>query len=118
MSFFEVLASIFLIAGALILLVGAAGVLRFPDFYTRLHAAGKGDTLGQALVLVGTMFLAGLSLVSLKLLFIVILVLLLNPTATHALARSAWVVGVRPWTLASRHVAEDDDTGEGTSWKT
>lgn len=86
-----------LLLGTLILIFAALGVARFPDFYSRLHAAGKGDTLGLALVLLGLMATAGLSLVSLKLAFIVFFVFILNPTATHALARGAWVCGMRPW---------------------
>jgi len=94
----HVLAGILMLLGTIFLLAAAVGVLRFPDFYTRLHAAGKGDTLGQALVLVGLMLLAGASFVSIKLAFIILFVLVFNPTATHALARGAWVSGLRPWT--------------------
>lgn len=117
MTVLEVIAAALVGLGALVMLAGAAGVLRFPDVYTRLHAAGKGDTLGQALILVGLMLVAGLTLITVKLVFIVLLVLLLNPTATHALARSAWVVGIKPW------VREDAETElppepEGGSWKT
>ena len=98
MSLLEILSSVLLVLGALVMLMGAAGLVRFPDLYTRLHPAGKGDTLGQALVLAGLALLAGFSLVSLKLVFIIVLVLLLNPTATHALARAGWVTGLQPWT--------------------
>ena len=93
----DVLSVAGLLLGTLILIIAALGVARFPDFYSRLHAAGKGDTLGLALVLLGLMAAAGFSLVSLKLGFIVFFVFILNPTATHALARGAWVCGVRPW---------------------
>jgi len=94
----QVLRAVLLAAGTLLLLAAALGVIRFPDFYTRLHAAGKGDTLGQALVLAGLILSAGLSFVSIKLVIIVFFIAVLNPTATHALARGAWVVGLRPWT--------------------
>jgi multicomponent Na+:H+ antiporter subunit G len=97
MSLLEVLATVLIGLGAAVMLAGAAGVVRFPDLYTRLHAAGKGDTLGQALVLLGLMLLGGASLLTVKLAFVVLLVLLLNPTATHALARSGWIVGIQPW---------------------
>ena len=98
MSVVTVLADVLMVAGTIFLLASAAGVVRFPDFYSRLHAAGKGDTLGQALVLVGLMLLAGFTLISLKLALIVAFILVVNPTATHALARGAWLAGVRPWT--------------------
>lgn len=100
MGVLEIIAAVLLLLGALVMLVGAGGVVRFPDFYTRLHAAGKGDTLGQALVFVGLALMAGSGTDIFKLVAIVLLVLLLNPTATHALARSGWIVGIKPWTLA------------------
>ena len=93
----EVLSVAALALGTVILVRAGVGVARFPDFYSRLHAAGKSDTLGLVLVLVGLMLTAGLTLVSLKLAFIVFFVFLFNPTSTHALARGAWVCGVRPW---------------------
>ena len=97
MILLDVLAVLGIVLGTVFLVFAAIGVARFPDFYSRLHAAGKGDTLGLALVLLGLMASAGLTLVSLKLAFVVFFVFLLNPTATHALARGAWVCGVRPW---------------------
>ena len=96
MSAWEILSAVLLGAGTLFLVGAAIGVLRFPDFYSRLHAAGKGDTVGQAFVLLGLVAASGLTLVSLKLGLIVFFIFILNPTATHALARGAWVCGVRP----------------------
>lgn len=98
MTLATVLAHVLIVSGTVFLLASALGVVRFPDFYSRLHAAGKGDTLGQALVLVGLMVLSGWTMVTLKLALIVVFIFVLNPTATHALARGAWLVGVRPWT--------------------
>ena len=97
MILLDILSVVALLLGTLILIFAALGVARFPDFYSRLHAAGKGDTLGLALVLLGLILTAGLTLVSLKLAFVIFFVFLLNPTATHALARGAWICGVRPW---------------------
>lgn len=97
MTVVDVLSGLMLVVGTVILLAAAFGVVRFPDFYSRLHAAGTGDTLGQALVLLGLALTAGLTIVSLKLAFVVFFLFILNPTATHALARGAWVCGVRPW---------------------
>jgi len=98
LTILTILSGVLMVTGTVFLLASALGVLRFPDFYSRLHAAGKGDTLGQALVLVGLMILAGFTMVSLKLALIIVFIFVLNPTATHALARGAWLVGVRPWT--------------------
>jgi multicomponent Na+:H+ antiporter subunit G len=64
-------------------------MLRFPDFFTRLHAASVIDTLGSMLIVLGLILQAGLSLVTVKLLLIIFLILFTTPTAAHALARAA-----------------------------
>lgn len=97
MSGVEIASTVLLGLGGLVMLAGAVGVLRFPDFYTRLHAAGKADTLGQGLILLGLAIPAGLGIVSFKLALIILFIFVLNPTATHALARGAWIVGLEPW---------------------
>ena len=78
-----------LLGGGIFLLVGAIGVLRFPDFYTRLHAVSVCDTMGAGLVLVGLMLQSGLSLVTVKLLLIFYFMIFTGPTAVHALAEAA-----------------------------
>lgn len=115
MSAVEIIATIVIALGALVMLAGAAGVLRFPDFYSRLHAAGKGDTLGQGLILLGLMIPIGFTLVSFKLALIILFIFIFNPTATHALARGGWVLGLTPWQKhhgEPRTDDEDDDHGE------
>lgn len=97
MSAVEIASTVLLGLGGLVMLAGAVGVLRFPDFYTRLHAAGKADTLGQGLILLGLAIPAGLGIVSFKLALIILFIFVLNPTATHALARGAWIIGLEPW---------------------
>ncbi len=93
----KILALIFMLSGFFFTLVAALGVLRFPDFYTRLHASGKGDTLGIGLSIFGLALYHGFSLISLKLLFIVIFIFLANPIGTHAICRAAYRSGLRPW---------------------
>ena len=78
--------------------MGALGLLRFPDFYSRLHAAGITDTLGAWLLIAGMMFQAGFSQVTIKLALIAIFLFFTSPTSTHALARAALHAGVKPWT--------------------
>ena len=78
-----------LIGGSAFCVTGAIGLLRLPDFYTRLHGAGVVDTLGAGMILVGLMLQAGLSLVTVKLLFILFFILVTSPTATHAIAHAA-----------------------------
>ncbi len=87
-----------LILGCALMIVASIGVIRFPDLYTRMHAAGKADTLGQTLLLLSLIIYSGLSLTSIKLLFIMILFFVINPAATHFLAKSAYIRQVRPWT--------------------
>lgn len=87
---------IFVIVGCFLIFVSAVGLIRMPGFYTRIHAAGKTDTLGQILILTGLILYKGFSLVSVKLLFILAFVFIANPTATHALAQAAYRMGV-PW---------------------
>jgi multicomponent Na+:H+ antiporter subunit G len=92
------LATILLVLGLLFILFGVLGILRLPDFYTRLHAMGKCDTLGVALVILGLALHTGASLTTVKLLLIAACVIVVNPTAIHALGRAAIKSGLRPWT--------------------
>ena len=92
----EILSWILLLGGAVFLLIGAIGVLRFPDFYTRLHAVSVCDTLGAGLVLVGLMLQGGFSLVTVKLLLIFYFMMFSGPTAVHALAQAALQSKLKP----------------------
>jgi multicomponent Na+:H+ antiporter subunit G len=85
-----------LAAGGLFCVVGAAGLLRMPDFYTRMHAASVVDTVGAGLLLAGMALQAGLSLVSVKLAMIALLLFFTSPAATHALGRAALARGLEP----------------------
>ena len=85
-----------LVAGGFFCIVGALGLVRMPDFYTRMHGASVTDTLGAGLVLAGLILQAGLTLVAAKLLVIGLLIFFTSPAASHALARAAFVRGVKP----------------------
>ena len=85
-------------AGVLFLVLGAIGILRFPDFYTRMHAAGKCDTLGSLLVVIGLAVHCGATLASLKILAIAAFIFMTSPTATHAIAKAAYQNKVPHWT--------------------
>jgi multicomponent Na+:H+ antiporter subunit G len=87
---------ILLVAGGIFCVVGGIGLLRMPDFYTRVHAASVTDTLGVGLVLLGLAFQSGWSLVTAKLVVIGLLILFTSPTATHALAKAAFERGLQP----------------------
>lgn len=92
----DIISWCFLLAGGAFLLVGGLGLIRLPDFYSRLHAAGIIDTMGAELILFGMMFQAGFSLVTVKLLLIGVFIFITSPTATHAVANAALVAGLEP----------------------
>jgi multicomponent Na+:H+ antiporter subunit G len=85
-----------ILAGSFFIVVGAIGVVRMPDVYTRMHAASVTDTLGAGFLFAGLMVQAGLSLVALKLGFILVLFFFISPVATHALAQTALHAAVKP----------------------
>ena len=88
------------LAGGLFMLIGAIGLHRMPDVFTRMHGASVGDTLGVGLILLGLILIGGLSLVTVKLVCLGFFIGLTNPVATHALARAALQAGVTPLVAA------------------
>ena len=98
-----------LAAGSIFVLIGAFGLVRLPDFYTRLHAAGITDTLGAELILLGLMFQAGLSLVTVKLILISLFIFFTSPTATHAVANAARVMGLKPMLVPDKDLENTED---------
>ncbi|OEF97860.1 monovalent cation/H(+) antiporter subunit G [Desulfuribacillus alkaliarsenatis] len=93
----NMIAGFFIVTGFLFSIIATIGVLRLPDFYTRIHASGKNETLGLMLVLLGVAIYEGFTLNSTKLLFITIFVLIFNAAGVHVLSRAAYKAGVRPW---------------------
>lgn len=83
-------------AGLFFVLAGTVGVLRLPDFYTRLHAAGMTDTLGAELILLALLFQADSWQMVLKLLLVAFFLFVTSPTATHAVAHAAYRAGLKP----------------------
>ena len=77
--------------------VAALGLILMPDFYTRMHAVSKAETLGLLFTLAALAVWAGLSLVTVKIVFLAIFLFLANPTSTHAIGRAALRMGLRPW---------------------
>jgi multicomponent Na+:H+ antiporter subunit G len=88
---------LFILGGVFFIVTGAIGVIRMPDIYCRLHAAGMTDTMGAGLILLGMCFQAGLTLITVRLLLIWLFLLVTSPVATHALARAALSGGVEPY---------------------
>jgi multicomponent Na+:H+ antiporter subunit G len=92
----EILSGFCLLVGGFLCITGGIGLLRLPDFFSRVHAAGLSETLAAPLLLAGLMLQMPWSLELLKVLFILILVLATNPTATHAMAKAALHGGHEP----------------------
>jgi multicomponent Na+:H+ antiporter subunit G len=88
--------SVLILIGLFFVIVGAIGVLRFPDFYTRLHAAGVTDTLGAELVILGLIVRSDALIDVAKLALIGLFLFLTSPTSTHAVANAAYTAGVEP----------------------
>ena len=95
----DVITILFIVCGFFFFTTATLGLLRLPDFYARLHATGKGDTLAVFLSLLGFAVYQGFSLTGLKIVFIAVFMFLAQPTATHAISRAAYRCGVQPWTF-------------------
>ena len=92
----DVLTWILLVSGALFSIVGGFGIVRLPEFFSRMHAGGITDTLGAGLIIGGLMLQGGFSLVTVKLFMIIFFLIITSPTACHALAKSALAQGLTP----------------------
>jgi multicomponent Na+:H+ antiporter subunit G len=77
-------------------IAGALGLIRMPDLYTRMHAAGVIDPFGVCLIFAGLMIQSGFTLVSAKLLILMLLLFFTSPVACHALAKAALIRGLKP----------------------
>lgn len=85
-----------LLSGSFFILVSSLAVLRLPDYFSRVHGAGITDTLGGGLILLGLACQSGLSLVSVKLLLVLVFMVLTGPVTVHALAKTAYRLGFKP----------------------
>ncbi|WP_108883549.1 monovalent cation/H(+) antiporter subunit G [Anderseniella sp. Alg231-50] len=91
----DIASAVLLLAGGFFVFVGGFGVMRMPEFFTRMHAASLTDTGGAALILIGLMLQGGFTLVPLKLAAIFLFLFLTSPTASYALANAALLSGVK-----------------------
>jgi multicomponent Na+:H+ antiporter subunit G len=87
----EIIVIFFLFGGLFFFMVGTVGIIRFPDLFSRAHSAAKCDTLGAVLCLTSLVVLEGLSMVSLKIILILIFLWTSNPTATHLIAKAEYI---------------------------
>ena len=90
----DIVSAVLLLTGGFFVFVGGFGVMRMPEFFTRMHAASLTDTGGAALILIGLMLQGGLTLVPFKLAAIFLFLFLTSPTASYALANAALLSGV------------------------
>lgn len=81
--------ALFLLAGSFLCVSGGVGILRFPDFYARMHAVGVTETLATAMILIGLVLHNPDFLVDIKLIIILLMTLFISPSASHALANAA-----------------------------
>ncbi len=93
-----------LLSGGFFVVVGSLGLLRMPEFFTRVHAASITDTLGAGLIIIGLLLQSPEWLGAVKLILIMVFLVLTGPAATHALAKAALHGGLRPHDSTS-----DDD---------
>ena len=93
----QIIAIILVSLGFCLITIAVIGVLRFPDFYTRIHAAAKIDSMGVVLTLIGLAVYNGLSVTSIKIVFIAVFIMLTNPISTHLLVKAAHRYGAKIW---------------------
>jgi multicomponent Na+:H+ antiporter subunit G len=107
MNLVDIVVTLIMLVGAILMLTGSIGLLRFPDVFTRMHATGKCDTLGEALILFGLIIfqvyhghepLLDKILVPAKMLFIILFIIIANPVAGHAIMKAALLVKTPMWT--------------------
>ncbi|MFK5922401.1 MAG: monovalent cation/H(+) antiporter subunit G [Verrucomicrobiota bacterium] len=119
----NIISIVFILAGLVFFFGSVVGVVRFPDFYTRMHAAGKGDTLSSLLVVMGfavyhlgqihwTDFAWADLLVVIKLLAICAFIMLTSPTATHALMDAGYEDGIEPLLRKKGNALQDKEIGD------
>lgn len=97
MQIHEIIAAILLFIGGSFMFVSAIGVIRLPDFYTRLHASSIGETFGLVLAGLGMVIYHGWNLTSAKILLIIVALFLVNPIGTHLIGKAAIRAGEEPW---------------------
>jgi multicomponent Na+:H+ antiporter subunit G len=101
----EIASWVLLLLGSFFTIVGAVGLVRMPEIFTRMHAASVTDTLGVGFLMLGMCLQAGFSLVTLKLVFLLALFFFTGPVVTHALAQACLHEGVMPWLAQDRRSA-------------
>ena len=100
----DILSFLFLITGSSLSIIGGLGLIRLPDFYSRLHAAGITDTLATYLIISGLILQSGLNIVSAKLILILLFIFFTSPVASHLIAKIAFDNGLDPLNKKNENV--------------
>jgi multicomponent Na+:H+ antiporter subunit G len=114
----EIASWMFILLGSFFTIVGAFGLVRLPEIFTRMHAASVTDTLGVGFLILGMSLQAGVGLVTLKLVFLLALFFFTGPVVTHALAQACLHEGIKPQLAEDRrgvarpHATNPDDGGQ------
>lgn len=95
----EYLVVLLVAGGVFFSFVAVVGIIRLPDLYTRAHATSKSDTLGTILSLAGVALVLGSDVAAAKTVFLLLFMLITNPTAAHAITRAAYDQDIKPWTI-------------------
>ncbi len=111
----EFIGGLCLLLGGLLCLTGGVGLLRLPDFFTRLHAGSVTETLAAPLLVAGIMLQTGWSLDSLKLLLLLVIMFVANPSITHALCRAAAHGGHKPDGMQQPGPATGEESSSNSS---
>lgn len=96
-TFLDFLGLALVVCGVIFMFLGSIGIVRLPDFFSRVHAASKVDTVGICIVILGVACIEGISLDAVKVLLAALFIMMTNPVSAHALARSALRTGITPW---------------------
>ena len=92
-----IISYILIIIGSFFVISGAIGIIRFPDFYSRMHPAGLIDSAGAPLILVGCAVQYGISFTSFKIIILIAFLLFTGSTSTHILSKAAMLTGLKPY---------------------
>jgi len=115
MMIIDLVSDICLLLGGILTLTGAVGLLRLPSFYTRLHAASVTETLAAMLLIIGIILDTGFTLDSAKLMLLIFIMIVANPTITHALCRAAANGGSTPEMETGDSLQSSSQTASGSS---
>ena len=92
----DLLSWVLILTGGAFGIIGGIGLLRLPDFFSRIHAASLTDSMCAPCIIAGLMLQSGLTLVTVKLAFLIVFLYVTSPTASHALAKAALHGGLEP----------------------